>query len=175
VTVTEPTTGRKHVVSAKTNDNTWSGTINVKSSEKNSNSTPWVEVPIPADPDLAGKKVTCDIALAVEYPAMSGSSSYTNHHSTMQRKVDVTLAPVARAGGQYNDWWWLWSVGAMGVVLVGSRLLIGSAKGLARKANPTRCMVPAGAGAGAAPPPPLAGGPGFPVSVSPPPPPLPRR
>lgn len=141
---------------ARTNDNNWGSSIAAKSSEKNNTSTPWVEVTMPNDANLSGKHVACDIDLQVEYPETSGSSTFEVTSAQMHRTVDLALAP-AGAGARYNAWRWGGTLGAMGVVLVGTLVLISSARTLQRGASPTRCYPLAspspGPAGGMAPPP----------------------
>jgi hypothetical protein len=134
--------GKPYTVSAKTNQNDWGSSISAKSSEKDTSSTPWVEVPIPNEPALAGKTVACDVLLRVIYPHLTGGSTFVSTPAQMERKLSVRLAPAASAGASYNDWWWAGSVGGMGLLLIGCTMLSGAAKSLARKAAPTRCLYP---------------------------------
>jgi hypothetical protein len=122
---------------AKTNETTWGSTISAKSSEKNNSSSPWVEVTVPAMPDLSGKTITCDIDLNVEYPEMSGSSNFVRKHMDMKRTVPLAMA-VAGAGTRYTSWWWQATLLGAAAILIGGVILIRSARALQRRANPTR-------------------------------------
>jgi hypothetical protein len=143
VTVKEPgPTAHKLPVEARTNQNDWGSTISVKSSEKNNSSTPWVAVSLPADSSLAGKAVDCNINLQVTYPEMEGSTNYATQSSKMTRSLTLQLAPVVGAGGSYDGWWWSGTVLGMGLILFCGLCLLRAARGLQRRANPTRVLVP---------------------------------
>ena len=152
------------VATASTNQNDWGSTISAKSSEKSSSSTPWVAVTFPSDAALAGKDVTCDVALHVNYPHFTGSSSFQTMSANMNRNLTLHLAPTVGAGGSYNEWWWEGTVGGMGLMLLCALLLLASARGLQKRAEPTRLLGPrASAPVPVGPPPPPVGQPGVPV------------
>lgn len=88
---------------ASTNKGSWGGTIRVKSSEKNSRSTPYVDITAPANPALAGKTVELKTKVVVTYPKMLGSG-YSDSRSTFERSVSVKLAPPG-AGATYKTMW----------------------------------------------------------------------
>jgi hypothetical protein len=134
--------GRTIPASATTNENNWGQTISAKSSEKNSGSTPWVAVSLPDDPSLAGKAVTCDIALDVAFPEATGSSNFQTVSRKMGRQVTMQLAQTPGAGASYNDWWWEGTVGGLVLLLACALALVGTARGLQRKAHPTRLLSP---------------------------------
>lgn len=121
----------------KTNQNDWGMTIHAKSSEKSSNSTPWVGVTVPADATLGGKPVSCDIKLAVEFPHMQGSSTFMTHARVMQRNVSLNLAP-AGAGKSYVSLWWQSTLAGAGLTLLCSIFLVRVARAYQRTANPTK-------------------------------------
>lgn len=135
-----PGGGRELTMKSKTNQNNWPDSISVKSSQKNSTSTPWVEVLMPNDPAVAGKTVECAIHLGVTYPAAVGSNAYEHRTARMSRTVPIHVAADAGAGAAYSGWWWKGTVVAMAVVLVGAQMLLGAARGLARRAKPTRVL-----------------------------------
>lgn len=143
--------GRELPMKAKTNQNNWPDSISVKSSQKNSSSTPWVEVVMPNDPAVAGRTVECAIHLGVTYPASVGSNSYEHRTARMSRNVPINVAADAMAGARYSGWWWKGTVVAMAVVLVGAWMLIGAARAMERRARPTRVLPPAVGTAGAMP------------------------
>ena len=126
---------------AQTNQNDWGSTINAKSSEKRSTSTPWVSLTLPNDPALSGKKLTCEITLNIAYPEIQGDETFLERASSMQRTIDLQLASTVGAGGSYNGSWWTGSVLAMALILFCGRCLIWAAGGLERKAKPTRVFV----------------------------------
>jgi hypothetical protein len=128
---------RKITARATTNDNNWGGTIYAKSSEKSTSSTPWVALTVPNDKKLAGKKVGCDIDLAVEYPASMGSSSFQTTSTKMHRSVRLDLAP-AGAGESYEGLWWGCTGAGLVVVLVAALLLVGATRALRSLARPTQ-------------------------------------
>jgi hypothetical protein len=128
---------RKITAKATTNDNNWGGTIYAKSSEKSTSSTPWVAVTIPNDKKLAGKKLGCDIELAVEYPASMGSSSFQTTSTKMHRSVRLDLAP-AGAGGSYEGLWWGGTGAALVVVLIAGLMLVGATRALRARAPATQ-------------------------------------
>jgi hypothetical protein len=132
---------RTLAATARTNDNRWGSTISAKSSEKDSTSTPWVEVTLPADADTLGKQVTADLRIDVEYPHYTGSSSYQTVRDHMERSVPLRLAS-AGAGTAYDQWWWQGTVAAMGLVLVCELILAGGARRLRRQAKPVRAIMP---------------------------------
>jgi hypothetical protein len=127
---------------ATTNQNDWGREISAKSSEKHSSSTPWVAVTMPDDPALGGKTMACDVVLGVEYPEVTGSSSFQTVASKMNRNLTLQLASTPGAGGSYNDWWWEGTVGGMAVLLVCALVLVGTSRALQRKARPTRLLSP---------------------------------
>ncbi len=122
---------------AESNQNDWGSTISAKSSEKNTSSTPWVRVTLPEEPTLAGKTVSCDIALDVRFPEMAGSSSFETHSQKLARSVTMQLAP-AGAGDSYNSWWWEATALGVGSLLLSAILLAVAASALQKRAAPTR-------------------------------------
>ena len=103
---------------ATTNQNDWGREIRAKSSEKHSNSTPWVSVTMPDDPALGGKTVGCDVVLGVEYPEVTGSSDFQTVARKMDRNLTLQLAATPGAGRSYDSWWWEGTVGGMVLLLV---------------------------------------------------------
>ncbi len=139
---------------AKTNDNSWGQTISAKSSEKDSTSTPWVEVTLPADADTLGKQVTADLRIDVEYPHYAGSSSFQTVRDHMERSVPLRLAS-AGAGTAYDQWWWQGTVAAMGIVLLCELIMAGGARRLRKQAKPVRAIMPEPPKGPTPPPPPM--------------------
>lgn len=132
-----------------TNDNNWGDNISVKSSEKRSNSTPYVNVTLPGDPSLAGKTVDCRVNLDVTYPEISSSGhSFANQHKRLTHGTTLRLANQPLAGAAYDRAWWTGTAGGAGLLLVAGLLLMSSAKSLAGKAIPTRVLMPAQPAAG---------------------------
>jgi hypothetical protein len=136
-------TKRETPLGAATNQNDWGSSISAKSSQKNTSSSPWVAVTMPAGPAVAGKAVDCAIDLNVEYPAMSGSSTFSTQRAHFSRTVPVRVAADPMAGAAYAGWWWKGTAGAMGVVLVLAQMLIWAAKRLEARAVPARVLPPA--------------------------------
>ena len=128
---------RTYPATTSTNENNWGTTINAKSSEKSSSSTPWVGVTLPNEAGLAGKAVNCDIQLDVQYPRMQGSSTFETTAKSMQRTVGLHLAPVG-AGTSYTSLWWQSTLAGMGLMLVCSIFLVRIARALQRQAPPTK-------------------------------------
>lgn len=128
--------GRTYIAPTTTNQNDWGSTIHAKSSEKHSTSTPWVGITVPAEPSLAGKVVECGIDLKVQYPQAFGSGSFETPVKTMQRKLNLTIAP-AGAGEAYTAQWWQGTLAAMGIVLFCSIALVLIARAFQRRAHPT--------------------------------------
>lgn len=159
-------------VTASTNQNDWGSTIYAKSDEKDTSSTPWVELQLPGDASLAGKTFDCDIDLILDYPKIAGSSNFQRQHEVMQRTIPLHFAPVG-AGANFTNLWWEGTAGAIGLLLFTGIVLIQGAKALRQSALPTRLLQPA---APAVPqPPPI---PQAPQLMKPPPippmPPMPR-
>lgn len=128
---------RSFSATTKTNQNDWGMTIHAKSSEKNSNSTPWVRVTVPDEASLAGRAVKCDIKLAVEYPHMQGSSTFETGSKVMQRNVALNLAPRG-AGTGYVSLWWQSTLTGIGLTLLCSIFLVKIARAYQRQAHPTK-------------------------------------
>jgi hypothetical protein len=126
---------------AKTNDNSWGGTIMAKSSEKSNSSTPWVAVTLPNAKTLANKTVGCDIDLSVTYPESYGGSSFRTTSSKMHRSLKLDLAD-AGAGDTYAVMWWAGTLGAIFVALLSGVLLVVAARALRSKAHPTQVFWP---------------------------------
>lgn len=95
--------GDARLFTAASRKSTWGGTIRVKSSEKNSSSTPWIDLTVPAAPALAGKTVELKTKVVATYPKMLGSG-YSDTRSTFERAISVKLAPPG-AGGTYKTIW----------------------------------------------------------------------
>lgn len=111
--------------SATTNQNTWGDTINdVKSEEKNSNSTPYVDLTLPDTPALANKDVNCDIDLKIQFPQMSGSSTFEVSSSEMQTPITIHTAGPGD-GARYNSLWWTGSVAGIAMTIFASFILRG--------------------------------------------------
>lgn len=128
--------GRTFPALTTTNQNDWGSTIQAKSSEKHSTTKPWVGITVPSDPALAGKVVDCGIQLKVQYPRAYGSGSFDTPTATMQRSVNLTLAP-AGAGEAYTTQWWQDTLAAMGLVLFCSVALVLIARAFQRRAHPS--------------------------------------
>jgi hypothetical protein len=139
VTLHTPLSPRPMNVQAVTNQKDWGSTIYAKSSEKNSSSTPWVELHLPQTPELVGKTVDCNIDLDVEYPESAASSSFETVSNHMTRATPIAFAP-AGAGSKYNALWWQGTAGGMILILVCGQILRISARGLQKRANPTRLL-----------------------------------
>lgn len=133
--------GLSENLAAKTNQNDWPNNITVKSSEKHSSISPWVDVTLPGGGDLADKTVTCDIELHVAYPEMSGSSAFVVKERNLHRNVTLHLAS-ANAGSSYSGMWWKGTFAALCAVLVCVFILIRSASALQKRALPTRIVPP---------------------------------
>jgi hypothetical protein len=132
---------------ASTNQNNWGSTISdVKSSEESSTSHPWVEVTMPETAKLAGKAVHCEIDLSLEFPQMSGGSSFTTQSDEMKHSLDITLAQRG-AGSLYNTLWWGGTAGGGALALFASLVLYSQAKSLRKRANPTQVFTAEPAGA----------------------------
>jgi len=131
--------GQGMPVSVTTNENDWGTTIYAKSSEKNSTSTPWVTLTMPTDASLAGKTMTAEIDLDLEYPVSSGSSKFVREHRTMHQSTNIHFAPPG-AGASYSQMWWEGTFVGIVAILVGSLFLMGSAKGFVRRAKPTKIV-----------------------------------
>ncbi len=126
-----------HSATTETNQNSWSSTIYAKSSEKSSSSTPWVAVTLPKESGLVGKAVNCDIKLDVQFPRSQGTGTYEVTAKSMERTVELNLAPVG-AGASYTSMWWEYTLAGMGLLLVCSILLVRIARSLQRQAHPTK-------------------------------------
>jgi hypothetical protein len=124
-------------VPAKANQNDWGSSISAKSSEKDSSSSPWVEIDLPQLESLAGKPVQCDINMQVQYPHAFGSSSFQTQTDNMHHAVALAMAP-AGAGERYNHAWWEGTLIAMGAIAAASILTGLRARALRRQATPTR-------------------------------------
>ncbi|MBS0660384.1 MAG: hypothetical protein JSR82_19350 [Verrucomicrobia bacterium] len=134
---------------ASTNKGSWGGTIRVKSSEKNSSRTPYVDITAPNNPALAGKTIELKTKVVATYPKMLGSG-YTDSRSTFERAVTVKLAPPG-AGATYKTiWGTTLSVGILIITVVG--ILTWRAVG-ARSRNTQTRLIPTEQPAASAPPP----------------------
>jgi hypothetical protein len=126
---------------ATTNNATWSQTIRVKSSEKNSSSRLWVRVQLPPQADLAGKTLQLRMRLNVNYPAMAGGNRWNPAQGAFTHNTAVKLS-APNSGSQYTTWWWAGMLGGSLLVLVPSALLAVLAGAFRRKALPTQVIVP---------------------------------
>jgi hypothetical protein len=133
--------GQSLPAQARTNQNDWGGTISAKSSEKNSKTTPWVEPTFPDKPELANQTVVCAIDLDVESPEMTGSSTYNTVEHTMHRSLNVQMADPG-AGSKYNSNWWQGTAIGMALILISGQILRIGARGLQKRANPTKIFPP---------------------------------
>jgi hypothetical protein len=130
-------------LAAVTNQNSWGSTIDTDSNSKTSSSHPWVDITMPDIPDLVGKTVDCDIELGVEYPQLNpDGSSFSVVDTDMSDTVPIQIAPRA-AGAKYDAIWWGETAGGTGVVLLASLILWAQARGMYRKANPTKVFAAA--------------------------------
>jgi hypothetical protein len=130
--------GESSALHATTNENTWDSTISVKSEEKSTTSHPYVDVTFPTSADLAGKTVTCDLDLALEYPQITASGDkYHVIKGKMHHTLMIDLAP-AGAGTQYNSTWWSGTSLAGVLIAFSSLLLYLSARSSAGQAKPTK-------------------------------------
>ncbi len=85
---------------------TWGSTISVKSREKNSGVTPWIEVHVPDMPELAGKRVDLSLSLRTNFPTMnSGGTGWSEVTKDFKRDTSVQLAS-AGAGRMYEAIWY---------------------------------------------------------------------
>lgn len=99
---------------------TWGGSISVKSSQKNSGSTPFADLKVPTEASLAGKSVDLLVKLKTTYPKMMVSgSSFMTENTPFERKVTVKLADPG-AGSTYKSLWVsLLSIGVLLITAVG--------------------------------------------------------
>jgi hypothetical protein len=97
----------------------WGSTIRVKSSEKNSSFTPWVDVQAPAVAALAGKRLDLKLSVHVTYPAMEASGSTWRERSRdISRDTTLALATPG-AGRTYETLWYFGTLaGLMGIICV---------------------------------------------------------
>ena len=137
-TLAGPTADKVRIL-AVANQNDWGSVIEVKGSEKSSASRPWVSFTLPDDHALAGKTLTCDIAMDVEYPEVRGDSSFMTEEISLGRSITVRAAP-AGAGVLYATWWWQGTVAGMGLLLFASVALQRSARAWQRRAKPVRLL-----------------------------------
>ena len=124
-------------IDSHANQNDWGSTIYAKSDEKTNHSHPWVEVTLPSNAALAGKTVTCHIALEVEFPEFVGNGTFNVTRRHTERDVSIQLAPPG-AGGQYNGTWWTCTTVALVLVLADSIVLAILARRYRRQAKPTQ-------------------------------------
>ncbi len=129
--------GIEVAVPATTNENSWSGTIYAKSTEESSSRTPWVELSVPNQADLAGKPVTFAIDLEVTYPVVMGNSMFSEQTSNLRHSVTLRMAPPG-AGSTYRSFGWTGTLGGLAAVLVAGIMLMVAARSLERTANPAR-------------------------------------
>ena len=92
---------------SRTQERNWGSTISVKSSEKSSSSTPWVDVTVPSAARLAGKTAKLKLELSLIYPEMDGSSAYREATAS----AVVTPAAALATPGAGNQYRWLWWIG----------------------------------------------------------------
>ena len=147
---------------ATSRESSWGSSINVKSTEKNSSSTPWADLQAPDEDELAGRSASLVVDLNVSYPSMMGSSSFSNSSSKFTASTTVELSSPG-AGGTYRTLWWGGMIVGGLLSAIGSFLFLNMAKGM-RTGTPVRCypldQPPGGPGPGAtaeapsAPPPP---------------------
>ena len=90
--------------SATAKENSWSGTISVKSSEKDQSSMPWIAFTVPDEPSLASNVAKLRLELKTEFPQMVGSNTYQTMRREFVAESDLTLAP-AGSGAQYLTLW----------------------------------------------------------------------
>src|SRR5262249_25627083 len=67
--------------------------LTAKSSEKDSRSTPWVDVRAPDDPSLAGKSADLEVGLMAQYPAVTGPRQFGTRESAFTRPARLAMAP----------------------------------------------------------------------------------
>ncbi|HTW95045.1 MAG TPA: hypothetical protein VMD30_09645 [Tepidisphaeraceae bacterium] len=140
-----------------TNQNDWGDTISVDSDAKHNHPTPWIEMTIPNDASLAGKVIDCDISLDVQYPQLTGDSSFQTEDQTMREHQTLSLASVG-AGALYTQVWWGGGIAGMVLILLAARVLTRSARHLQTRAHPTKILTLAPP----PPPPPPQAAPGLP-------------
>ena len=127
---------------ATTNQNNWGSTINAKEDEKDNSTTPWVEVQIPPDAELAGKEVACDVRLDIDYPHVIGSSNFQVQHTFLTRnQIPLKLATMG-AGREYKTAWWVGSLLAVLLLLACGALFILAAMALQKSALPAGVFNP---------------------------------
>ena len=119
-------------VAATTKQNDWGHTISVKSDEKRNVNHPYVDLTLPADPALAGRRVQTRVHLAIEYPSLaSGGNSFETAEAEMDEPFPMALAGVG-AGAQYNTLWWIADGGAVALLVIGGFALRAAAGRLQR-------------------------------------------
>ncbi len=116
---------------ATAKENSWSGTISVKSSEKDSRSSPWISFIVPNENSLVGKVAALRLELKTEFPQMVGSSTYQTMKKDFVAESDLTLAPEG-AGAQYLGCWYLGLVASALALAVAVWLLCRHARGEGR-------------------------------------------
>lgn len=82
----------------------WGNNISFKSSEKASTARPWVDITVPNEPALAGKSVQLKTMVAVTFPRLMTSTSFSTGYSSFERTAILVLAPPG-AGSKYATIW----------------------------------------------------------------------
>lgn len=140
------------VMPASARENSWSGTISVKSSEQNSHVTPWIKFTLPGEASLANKVAKLRLKLAAEFPQMFGTNTYRTLQKDFAAESDLRLADPG-AGMMYQELWYGSLAGSIVLLALATFLLRRQAQNESR--NTQTGLLPLDQ---AAAPPPIPGG-----------------
>lgn len=129
--------GKTTSLRAQTNQNNWPSTMNVKPEEKDTASNPWVKMTMPADASLAGNTVRAHVLLDLEYPEISGPTSFSTQRKTLEEETRIQLAS-PNAGALYSSLWWTGTGMGLAAVVFGSAIIAGSGAALRKRGNPAK-------------------------------------
>jgi hypothetical protein len=103
------------VLQADSREQNWGDSISVKAGEKSQGFRPWCGFYVPADPQLAGKRIRVKMDLVVLFPALRGENTYDN----VTQPVSHTATFVLSSSGAGTVYRMIWAVtGGLGVGLI---------------------------------------------------------
>ena len=124
-------------IQAETNTETWGQSISAKAGELDSAATPWVRIVVPEIPQSRGKKLIVDMILNVKFPVAAGANKFDVRGGLHSHTAELVLADPG-AGQLYVNLFWFCGIGAFGLAILESCLLVPRAYHLSNSANPTK-------------------------------------
>ncbi len=122
-------------IQATTKASNWGQTISGRSLSTNHM---WVDLKIPEYSSLAGKSIQADLQVRARYPFVV-ETQFDVKSEVFTHSTQLRLSSVG-AGTAYNHAWWVGQWAALGLLVTGGILLLGSTKTLSNSGSSARAV-----------------------------------